>query len=118
MDRYAEWECPAVRSEQRRFRFPNGYGASVVWHEYSYGGLEMGVLRFDHEGDSGHLTYETPITNDVLGYLDPDSLAEHLAAVKALPPWFQPTRFGRSTDDGDGIPTVEEPSPNGRSTDG
>ena len=40
--------------------FPNGFGASVVNHRSSYG-VEMAVL--DREGA---ITYDTPITGDVL----------------------------------------------------
>ena len=46
--------------------FPNGYGASVIRHDFSYGGKdglwEMAVLK---EGD---LCYNTHITNDVIGH--------------------------------------------------
>ena len=51
-----------------RVSYPNGYGASIVKRLYSYGCeddlWEVAVL--DKDGD---LCYDTPITNDVLGYL-------------------------------------------------
>jgi len=66
-----------------RFEFPNGYGASVIRHAYSYGGpaglWEIGVTV------DGLLTYDTPITDDVIGRLDEDEVAETLDAIAALP---------------------------------
>lgn len=60
---------------QKLYRFDNGFGASVVRFRGSYGfekGLwELGVIKFESEAgfDNFHLTYDTPITDDVLGYL-------------------------------------------------
>ena len=81
------------RGSQRVFRFPNGFGASVVKRVFS-GGLsgtygategryELAVLAFSSE-DSRGLTYETPITNDVLGWLTPDEVEAHLQAIANL----------------------------------
>ena len=41
--------------------FENGYGASVVRHEYSYGG-KSGLYELAVLDSSGDLTYDTPIT--------------------------------------------------------
>ncbi|OUW42618.1 hypothetical protein CBD41_08825 [bacterium TMED181] len=58
---------------QRIYKFDNGYGASAVMHEYSYGGpkglWELAVL--DSNGD---LCYHTPVTQDVIGHLDDSQL--------------------------------------------
>lgn len=66
-----------------RIIFENGYGASVVRHEYSYGGkdglYELAVLNSD-----GVLTYETPITEDVLGYLTTNEVTEILIKIQQL----------------------------------
>lgn len=68
----------------KRYEFPNGYGASVVSHYGSYGGKdgqwELGVL--DH---NGRLTYGTPITNDVIGYLEWEEVEPLLDRIAALP---------------------------------
>jgi hypothetical protein len=79
----ARWkECNG--GDQWLFTFKNGYGASVVRHDFSYGGRnglwELGVL-----GPDGHLTYKTPITSDVLGHLDDDLVRETLRAIAELP---------------------------------
>ena len=68
---------------QKRYKFANGYGASVVSHEFSYGGsqgfFEVAVL--DSNGD---LCYDTPVTNDVIGYLDFAGVAEVLESIESL----------------------------------
>ena len=68
---------------QHKYKFPNGYGASVVSHPYSYGG-DRGLWELAVLGLDGHLTYDTPITNDVLGYLSEDEVNEALAKIAAL----------------------------------
>ena len=62
--------------------FPNGYGASVVKHDYSYGGKdgiwEMAVLK------EGELCYNTHITNDVIGYLSDADVKSTLKEIEQL----------------------------------
>lgn len=67
---------------QWKFRFDNGYGASVINDGY---GREKGLYELAVLGPDGHLTYETPITDDVLGYLTADEVAEALDKIAALP---------------------------------
>jgi hypothetical protein len=66
-----------------RIFFDNGYGASVVKHEYSYGGkdglYELAVLDKD-----GELTYDTPITNDVIGYLREIDVTDVMEKIQKL----------------------------------
>lgn len=52
---------------QMIYKFPNGYGASVIKFNYvCLGiGIEIAVLRFDEDGN-WHIDYCTPITNDVI----------------------------------------------------
>lgn len=68
-------------------KFPNQYGASIVRHSGSYGGpdglLEMGVAIFS--GELYGLDYNTPLTDDVFGYLEEDELFEKLGLVSELP---------------------------------
>jgi hypothetical protein len=61
--------------------FHNGYGLSISWRYGTYGGLEGAVLHEDEED----LVYDTPITSDVVGWLDRDSLIELIKDVAALP---------------------------------
>ena len=71
--------------QQLVFRFPNGYGASLINSPMSYGN-ELGVVRFDGDNcDDWHLDYDTPITDDVLGYLSAEQIEATLDAIAALP---------------------------------
>lgn len=75
---------------QKLFRFKNGYGASVVRHSFSYGtekGLwELAVIKYIGIGiDDFSLTYDTPITADVIGYLSEIAVEKLLSKIKALP---------------------------------
>ena len=64
------------------YKFDNGYGASVVSHFGSYGGkdglFEVAVLK------NGEMCYDTPITSDVVGWLDFAGVADILNKIKAL----------------------------------
>lgn len=67
---------------QTIYRFPNGYGASVI-HSIMIYGLELAVLYF--EGDTPHFSYSTPITNDVVGYIsDEEELTNLLNQINSL----------------------------------
>jgi hypothetical protein len=74
---------PFMSGVRSRMMFENGFGVSVVSHTYSYGGkdglFEVAVL--DEDGD---LTYNTPVTNDVVGYLNPDEVTEIMEEVQNL----------------------------------
>ena len=64
-------------------RFENGYGASVVCTPYTYGG-DKGLYELAVFGNDGHITYDTPITNDVLGYLSEQDVTEILIKIQQL----------------------------------
>jgi hypothetical protein len=64
-------------------RFDNGYGASVVCTPYTYGGKD-GLYELAVFGNDGHITYDTPITNDVLGYLSEQDVTEILIKIQQL----------------------------------
>ena len=69
-----------IRSE---CHFDNGYGVSVVRHKYSYGnGLNLFELAIIDK--SGEITYSTPITDDVLGYLSEDDVSDTMIKVQRL----------------------------------
>ena len=63
---------------QTKYSFPNGYGASVINNNASYG-LELGVLY------DGELDYSTPITSDVVGFIEnEEELDKLLQQIKEL----------------------------------
>lgn len=64
-------------------QFSNGYGASIVQTPYSYGG-NNGLYELAVFGKDGNITYDTPITNDVLGYLTEEDVSETLKKIKEL----------------------------------
>ena len=66
-----------------RMMFENGYGVSVICHSFSYGG-KSGLYELAVLDDKGKLTYDTPVTNDVLGYLTPDDVTKTMELVQSL----------------------------------
>ncbi|MEZ7525903.1 hypothetical protein [Burkholderia vietnamiensis] len=79
-------ERPLMGGEQKLYRFENGFGASVVRHEFSYGSddgrWELAVIKFD--GDDWYIEYGTEITDDVIGHLDWDEVEDLLSRINAL----------------------------------
>lgn len=70
-----------VEGTQWKFRFPNGYGASVINDGY---GREAGLYELAVLDADGSLTYDTPVTNDVLGYLTEAEVADALDEIESL----------------------------------
>jgi len=65
-----------------RTQFDNGYEVSVVKSPHSYGGdkglYELAIFK------DGDICYDTPITNDVLGYLSDKDVTEVLIKIQQL----------------------------------
>ena len=65
-----------------RTQFDNGYEASVVKSEYTYGGkdglYELAVFK------DGEICYDTPITDDVIGYLRPEDVTDVMVKIQQL----------------------------------
>ncbi len=64
-------------------KFPNGWGASIVQNDFSYGGksnlFEIAVL--DSEGN---INSQTDITDDVCGWCDDKDVDRILSAISKL----------------------------------
>lgn len=74
---------------QTIYKFPNGYGASVIKFNYVYFGIEIAILRFNKNG-KWDIDYSTPITNDVIGGLDEesrDSVLQQIFELKEIKQW-------------------------------
>jgi len=65
-----------------RTQFDNGYEASVVKSDYTYGGknglYELAVFK------DGEICYDTPVTDDVIGYLRPEDVTDVMAKIQQL----------------------------------
>ena len=65
-----------------RTQFDNGYEASVVKSDYTYGGknglYELAIFK------DGEICYDTPITDDVIGYLRPEDVTDVMAKIQQL----------------------------------
>lgn len=75
-----------IGHQQTIYKFPNGYGASVIKLNYIYFGIEIAVLRFDENGN-WDIDYSTPITNDVIGGLNEeerDNVLQQIFDLKEL----------------------------------
>ena len=66
-----------------KIMFENGYGASVIRTTHSYGG-HIGLYELAILDNDGKLTYDTPITSDVLGYLKPEEVTNYLIQIQDL----------------------------------
>ena len=68
---------------QKIYKFPNGYGASVIKGPYTYGGKkglwELAVLKGEE------LCYDTDITSDVIGHLNDPEMDAVLRQIERLP---------------------------------
>ena len=76
-------DAPFMVGKRTRIHFDNGYGVSVVSHTHSYGGrnglYEVAVLDSDD-----NLTYDTPVTNDVIGHLTEEDVTNVMKQVQEL----------------------------------
>jgi hypothetical protein len=69
-----------------RITFENGYGASVVKGEYTYGGKE-GLFELAVLGKDGFICYDksiSSITSDVIGYLTEDDVTKLMEQIQNL----------------------------------
>ena len=69
--------------------FDNHYGVSVIKGPYSYGGkqgkYELAILVMKPGDIYSELCYDTPITNDVIGYLTETEITKLMKQVSELP---------------------------------
>lgn len=70
--------------KRARMFFPNGYGVSVISNNYSYGGRE-GLFEIGVLDTAGDLCYNTPVTDDVIGWLNEEDVSRVMKEVQELP---------------------------------
>lgn len=74
--------------QQVIYRFPNMYGASIVWghelvnsdEEHPY---ELAVIQWANKTDFV-IAYDTPIASDVIGYQNEEQIRDLLVRIKNL----------------------------------
>lgn len=80
---------PHTKDEVYVFHFENGYGANIARGPYTYGGpqglWELAVTKKSRDGWGYDLCYDTPITNDVIGWLDELGVVKVLKKIENLP---------------------------------
>jgi len=74
---------PTGKGIQAIEMFDNGYGVSVVQTPNTYGS-EFGLYEMAILDSEGHITYNTSITNDVLGYLSKEDVTKQMENVQKL----------------------------------
>lgn len=84
--KYKEYYIDVEEEGHWVFRFPNDYGASVIKRLGSYGYEEdkFELAVFARSGGISRIVYDTPITDDVLGYLTNEQVLDTLEKIKNL----------------------------------
>ena len=68
--------------KQKKVMFQNGFGASIITGGYSEKGHPYELAVIDENG----LRYDTPITDNVIGWLNKSEVMEILIKISKLPP--------------------------------
>ena len=88
MNKFKILEHKIFNGIQKIYRFPNGYGASVIKNDYSYGnklGLwEMALLRFNSEGKYQLTTLAPHFEDGLIGYLGDAEVLKLLNWIKNI----------------------------------
>lgn len=71
------------------YMFDNYYGVSVIRGQYTYGGkkglYELAVIHMGPNDKESTIVYNTPVTDDVVGYLTPEDVTKIMKEVSELP---------------------------------
>ena len=68
--------------KKARIQFDNGWGASVVCHNYSYGG-KNGLYELAVLNSTGDLVYDNTVADgDVRGYLSEEEVSDLLIQIQ------------------------------------
>jgi hypothetical protein len=84
-----EFEIDEFTGESSHHIFDNHYGVSVIRGPYTYGGkqglYELAVIYMAPNAEYSDLVYDTPVTNNVEGYLTPEDVTRLMKEVSKLP---------------------------------
>lgn len=89
---------------QYRFKFDNGYGASVVKSPYSYGGdqelWELAVIEWIITPFEIHhrVVYDTGLADDVIGWLTDAEVRKFLGKIKDLESAYKTSPLMKGVD--------------------
>lgn len=72
-----------VKGYLRTWQFGNGFGASVIRNDYSYGGKD-GLFELMVTDEYGFPEYTSPITDDVVGWLSARDVVMLLRRIEGL----------------------------------
>jgi len=75
---------PRLGGVQLVYRFPNGYGASVIKTPVTGPGWELAVLQWN--GQRARPVYDTPVTGDVEPGLSWEEVKLLIKQIEQLPP--------------------------------
>jgi hypothetical protein len=78
-----------IGTKQSLVQFPNGWGASIVIGEHSYGG-RIGLYEVAVLDSTGTIRYDSGITEDVIGHLKQDEVSEILSKISKLKSEIKP----------------------------
>lgn len=79
-----EFRQSPTSGEVSRLYFDNGYGVSVVRGELTYGGPEGLYELAVVDAKTEEITYHTPITDDVIGYLTEEGVTQLMTEIQLL----------------------------------
>ena len=98
-----------------RVYFENGYGCSVIRHQYSYGGAQ-GLFEIAVLNSEGHLVYDTPVMDDVTGWCTPAMVVGYMRQISELSPEEREIGEGQEVRHGSLEPAGEEVGSGGQTT--
>jgi hypothetical protein len=63
--------------------FENGYGASIIKSNFTYGG-KMGLYELAVVDSDGDVVYDTPVARGIIGYLREEDVTEGMRRIQLL----------------------------------
>lgn len=66
-------------------KFPNGFGASIIDNDWSYG-IELAFVKFYPNSDNFNIIYAEPFIDGIVGYIKTEEELEgYLEQIRELP---------------------------------